>query len=74
MLEAARIIGGFSAALLIAAIAAWVKVFRGPKLRRLDGGTAPDVAKGEIASQLLALSVGLSAVAAILAIASWITA
>jgi hypothetical protein len=64
MLEAGRILGGFSAVLLLAAIAAWLKLFRGPRLQTLDGRTA--------SSQLLMVAAGLSGAAALLAVAGWI--
>lgn len=71
MLEAARIIGCFSAILLVTAIAAWVELFRTPALQPIDGRAAPN-GKVEIASQILVLAVGLSVVAALLAVAAWI--
>ena len=69
MLEIARVLGFFAAILLIVAVAAWIKLFRGTELQRLGRG-APNVRNAETASQLLALAVFLSAVAAILAVAS----
>ena len=71
MLEAARILGWLAAALLVAAIAAWVPLLSGPGLRRLDGGIEPDVADTELASRALILAFGLSALAAVLAIGGW---
>jgi hypothetical protein len=71
MLEAARILGWLAAALLVAAVAAWVPLLSGPALRRLDGGTEPDVARTELASRALIFAFGLSALAAALAIAGW---
>ena len=71
MLEAARILGWLAAALLIAAIAAWVPLLSGLRLRRLDGGTEPDVARTELASRALILAFVLSALAAVLAIGGW---
>lgn len=71
MLEAARILGFFSAALLIASIAAWVKLSRGPTLQRLDGRSGSSPGPSEFASQLLVAAVCSSAVAAILAIMAW---
>jgi len=68
MLEAARILGGFSAVLLVAAIAAWVKLLRGPALQRLDGRPDRSSEQTEIASQMLVLAVGLSGIAAVLAV------
>lgn len=73
MLEAARIIGCFSAILLVTAIATWVKLFRSPALQPIDGSAAPN-GRVEIASQLLVLAVSLSAVAALLAIVAWVVA
>jgi hypothetical protein len=71
--EAAWIIAGFSAALLVAAIAVWVKTLRGPLLQRLDGRRVQsNSGQDELASRLLVLAVSLSAVAAVLAVASWI--
>jgi hypothetical protein len=49
------------------------ELFRGPQLQRLDGISAPKIRDVELASQLLALAVALSAVAAILAVAGWIS-
>jgi hypothetical protein len=73
MLEVARVLGFFAATLLIVAVAAWIKLFRGPELQRLDGRAAPKVRNVEIASQLLVLAVFLSAIAAMLAVAGWIS-
>jgi len=72
MLEIARVVGFFAAILLLVAVAAWIKLFRGPELRRLDGRAAK-AGNAEIASQLLVLSAALSAVAAALALAAWIS-
>jgi hypothetical protein len=69
MLEAARILGCFSAVLLVAAVAAWVKLARGPLLQRLDGRIGLNFAQAESASQLLVLALSLSVLAAILALA-----
>jgi hypothetical protein len=72
MLEVARFVGFFAAILLLVAVAAWIKLFRGPELQRLDGSTAK-ASNIEIASRLLALAAVLSAVAASLAIIGWIS-
>ena len=72
MLEVARAVGFFAAILLLVAVAAWIKLFRGPELRRLDGPAAK-AGNAEIASQLLVLSAALSGVAAALAVAGWIS-
>ena len=73
MLEVARVLGFSAAILLIVAVAAWIKLFRGPELQRLDGSAVPKARNAEIASQLLALAAFLSAVAAILAVAGRIS-
>jgi hypothetical protein len=72
MLEVARVLGFFAATLLLVAVAAWIKLFRGPELQRLDGSSAK-AGNAEIASQLLVFAAVLSAVAAFLAIAGWIS-
>ncbi len=72
MLELARILGGFSAVLLVITIAAWLKLLRAPLLQRLDGRLGLNSGPAEIASQLLVMAAGLSAVAAILAVVGWI--
>jgi len=72
VLEVARVVGFLAAILLLVAVAAWIKLFRGPELWRLDGSTAK-AGNAEIASQLLVLSAALSGVAAALAVAGWIS-
>ena len=72
MLEVARVLGFLAAIVLLVAVAAWIKLFRGAQLRRLDGRAAK-AGNAEIASQLLVLSAALSAVAAALAVAGWIS-
>jgi hypothetical protein len=72
MLEAARILGSVSAIFLIVAVAAWLKLARGPELQRLDGQTASNPEHTEFASRLLVLAAGLSAISAFLACVGWI--
>jgi len=72
MREAAQIFGLFSAALLIAAVIAWLRLDRDPTLQRLGGGSVPTSRQAEFASHLLVLAFGVSAVAALLAVAGWI--
>jgi hypothetical protein len=72
MLEVARVVGFFAAILLLVSVAAWIKLFRGPELRRLDGSAAK-TGNTELASQMLVLSAVLSAVAASLAIIGWVS-
>jgi hypothetical protein len=74
MLEAARIIGFFSALLLVASVVIWAKRLRGPLLQRLDGRIASNGHPAQIACRLLVAAVGLSALAALLAIAGWFSA
>lgn len=67
MLEVAHVLGFFAAILLLAAVAEWIKLARGPELRKL-GGRAAKAGNAEIASQLLVLAAALSAVAAAVAV------
>lgn len=68
MLEMSGSLGWLSAALLFAAGAAWLKLGRGPVLQRLNGRGTLKTEHFEGASRLLLAAVGLSAVAAVLAI------
>ena len=70
MVEASVILGWLSAALLFAAIAAWLKLGQG-SLPRLNGRATLKTGEVESASRLLWAALVLSAVAAILAIAGW---
>jgi len=72
MVEAGNVLGVLAAVLLLIAGVAWIKVIRSPLLQRMDGSTEMDSAQGELASELLLWAMGLSAAAAILAIAGWI--
>ena len=72
MPETARIIAFSSAAFLLASIAIWAKMLRGPLLQRLDGRRASNAAAAQLASQVLMVAFGLSALAAFLAVAGWI--
>jgi hypothetical protein len=72
MLEVARVLASVSVILLIVAFAAWA----GPLARlqlRLSNGSTANGAKSEFAALMLFAAVGLSAVAAILAIAWFAT-
>jgi hypothetical protein len=71
MLETSDMLGWFAAALLFAAVAAWLKLGRGPLLQRLNGRTAVKADQVESASRLLVIALGVSAVAAIVAVAGW---
>ena len=72
MVEASNVLGVLAAVLLLLAVAAWVKLIRGPLMQRADGGTGMDCAQGQLASELLFWAAGLSSAAALLAIAGWI--
>jgi len=74
MVEAANILGGLAAVLLLIAVVAWAKLLRGPPLQRAEGGTDMDFAQGEVASELLFWAAGLSSAAAFLALAGRIFA
>lgn len=67
MVETANILACLSVIFLLAAIVSWVKLVHGPTRRRLDGQLAVNP-QAELASQLLALTLILSAVAAALAV------
>jgi hypothetical protein len=71
VIEASRILGFASVALLALAIAAWWKLWRAPALARLDGLKGSKLAQGEVASRLLVLAAAFSAVAAIVALGGW---
>jgi uncharacterized membrane protein len=70
MLDSASFLGWISGALLFAAVAAWLKLGRRPMLQRLDRRSDSNNQQVEQASRLLLIAVGLSAVAAVLAIAA----
>lgn len=71
MLEAARLLAGASVLLLIGALVTWLNLLGHTQLRTLDGSAVTSVGRPAIAALLLFAAVGLSAVAAILAIAGW---
>jgi hypothetical protein len=73
MPETARALALFSAACLLASCAIWTVLLRGPMLQRLDGRRASNNRPAQLAVQLLALGFGLSAVAAVLAVAGWVS-
>lgn len=74
MLELSGSLGWLSAALLFAAGAAWLKLGRGPRLRRLNGRGAVNPDQVEGASRLLVIALGAAAAAAAVAIAGWMFA
>ena len=70
MLETSGFLGWLAAALLFAAGAAWLKLGRGPVLQRLNGRAKLKTEQVEGASRLLMAAVGLSAIAAVVAISA----
>jgi hypothetical protein len=68
MIELTRTLAYSSAALLVAAVGACFRPFGGPLLQGVDGFKTLIPARAEIPSMLLMSAVGLSAVAAILAV------
>ena len=72
MLEFGQMVGLLSAGFLIVAVAAWVRLWRRPVLQPIDGHPAAIPTQTELASQLMVLAFGLSALAAILAVLGWI--
>jgi hypothetical protein len=74
MSEIARLLGGTSILLLVAALATWSNLFRTPILKPIRGRTRLSSARAELASQFLVAATGLSAIAAVLAVANWMFA
>jgi hypothetical protein len=68
MTETSGLLAALSAALLFAALAAWLKLTGRVLPQRLDGRPTERGQEVENASRLLALAVGASALAAILAL------
>ena len=69
MLNTSSMLGWLAAALLFAAVAAWLKLRRGPRLPRTNGSEAVKTDEVENASRLLVIALAESVVAAVLAIA-----
>ena len=72
MAEVAPALGIFSALLMVMSFAIWANWLRGPLLQRLDGGRASNARPARLAIQLLMVAFGVSAVAAVLAVAGWV--
>ena len=72
MTEFARLLGLVSALLLIISFAIWTNWLRGPLLQRLDGQRPSNARAAGIAMKILIAALGLSAVAAVLAVIGWI--
>ena len=73
MLEASRTLAGVSAVLLAIAIAMGISPLGRKQYKRLDGRAAAEVGYLQIAALLLLAAVGLSASAAVLALAEFAT-
>ncbi len=73
MLEVARILAGISAISLILAIAAGIGPLGRQQVRRLNGSAAVDDRYLLMAAYLLLAAVGLSGIAAVLAISGFFT-
>jgi len=73
MLEIARILAGISAISLVLAIAVGIGPLGRQQLRRLNGSTAIDDRFLQMAAYLLMVAVGLSGIAAVLAITAFAT-
>ena len=73
MLEVARIVAGIALILLILAMAAGLSPLGRQQLRRLNGSTAIDDRFLQMAAYLLMVAVGLSGIAAVLAITAFAT-
>lgn len=71
MLDLARILASVSVILLVTAFVAWLNPFGRPQRPRLNVVPAANVSHPQTAAALLLAAVGLSAVAAVLAIAGW---
>lgn len=71
MPEAAHMLALVAALCLISSVGIWAAFLRGPLLQRLDGQRASNAGPAALAIQLLMLAVGVSAVAALLAVVGW---
>ena len=73
MFEAAQFLALCSAALLMASLAVWGGVLRGPLMQRLDGLRATNDEPAQLAIRALAMAFGLSAAAAIMVVAELVS-
>lgn len=71
MPEAASMLALFAALCLVSSVGIWSALLGGPLLQRLDGQRASNAGPAALAIQLLMLAVGVSAIAAVLAIIGW---
>lgn len=73
MPELARTLGFLAALLMVISFAIWSNWLRGPLLQRLDGRRASNTGPAGFAIKLLLAALGVSALAAVLAIGGWIS-
>jgi hypothetical protein len=73
MTEAARILALLSALSLVGSVLIWATLLRGPLLQRLDGRRVSNAGAAKFAMNGLASAFGLSAAAAVLGIAGWLS-
>ena len=71
MVQFAQLLGAISAVLLLVALGTWLNLFRGPMLRPIDGRVRLSKPQVQLGSKLLVLATGLSAIAAVVAVAGW---
>lgn len=72
MLELGQILGLFSAVVLALAVAAWAKLGWIPAPHPIDGRSPDNPGPVEVASRIMVLAFGLSALAAIFTVVGWI--
>jgi hypothetical protein len=73
MLELAQTLAFASALLMVISVVIWLNWLRGPLLQRLDGHRASNAAPAALARKFLMIALGVSAVAAVLAVIEWIS-
>jgi hypothetical protein len=73
MLELAQTLAFASALLMVISVVIWLNWLRGPLLQRLDGHRASNAAPAALAIKFLMIALGVSAVAAVLAVIEWIS-
>ena len=73
MFEAAQFLALCALVLLIASLAIWAGLLRGPLRQRLDGWRASNVEPAQLAMRALVMASGLSVAAVMMVIAGWIS-
>lgn len=71
MSEVANLLALSAGLLMVISFAIWTACLRGPLLERLDGRLASNEVRARLAVGLLMAALGVSAVAAVLAIGGW---